>query len=353
MTSNLIKSVSCAGFLFTVLGCVAEEEATTPSLETPSSGEVNVYSGRHYDSDRVLFDQFEEETGIKVNLIEAGGDALIERIAREGEATPADLFITADAGILWRGEQRGIFQAIEDDAILSRVPANLRDNEDLWVGVSKRARIIIFNKEQGLPEGLATYEGLADPALSGMVCIRSSSNIYNQSLLASIITRLGEEAAETWAKGVVANFARKPQGNDTAQIKAVADGQCRVAVVNSYYVARFVGAEDDEANAIGEKIGVLFPNQETSGTHVNVSGAGLTKFGPNSDNAEALIAFLLRDDSQQVFALGNNEYPIVDGVSASGPVGALGDFKEDDLPVASLGENQAAAVRIFDRAGWQ
>ena len=171
--------------------------------------------------------------------------------------------------------------------------------------------------------------------------------------MASIIARLGEDAAENWAKGVVANFARKPQGNDTAQIEAVASGQCRVAVVNSYYVARFIGSEDEDKNTIGEKIDVLFPNQSTSGTHVNVSGAGLTKYGPNSENAKTLIAFLLREESQKIFALGNNEYPIVDGVEASGPVGALGDFKEDTLPVAALGENQAAAVRIFDRAGWQ
>lgn len=348
-----MKVAFSAALLLSGFGCGSGEEAKVSTQANAPSGEVNVYSGRHYDSDRVLFDKFEKETGIKVNLIEAGGDALIERIAREGEATPADLFITADAGILWRGEQRDIFKPIDDDAILSRVPANLRDDADLWVGVSKRARIIIYNKEQGLPNDLSTYEGLADPALNGMVCIRSSSNIYNQSLLASIIARLGEEAAEVWAKGVVANFARKPQGNDTAQINAVASGQCRVAVVNSYYVARFIGSEDPEASAIGDKIDVVFPNQETSGTHVNVSGAGLTKFGPNSDNAEALIAFLLRDDSQKIFALGNNEYPIVAGVSASGPVGLLGDFDEDTLPVAALGENQSAAVKIFDRAGWQ
>jgi len=319
----------------------------------PEAGEVNVYSGRHYDSDLILFDQFTDETGIKVNYIEAGGDALIERIAQEAEASPADLFITADAGILWRADQRGIFQETDNDALEARVPEQFRHPDGKWFGLSKRARIVIYNKEMGLPEGLETYEDLADPAYRGMICVRSSSNIYNQSLLASIIAHDGAEKAEEWAAGVVANFARKPQGNDTSQIEAVAAGLCRLGVVNSYYTARYIGSDDAAMAAIGDKIELFFPNQEGRGAHVNVSGAGVTKHAPNADNAEKLIAFLLRDESQAAFARGNNEYPIVAGVPAEGPIAAYADFVEDDLPASTLGENQPEAVRIFERVGWQ
>lgn len=326
--------------------------ANQSAVRAPIVGEVNVYSGRHYDSDLVLFDEFTAETGIKVNYIEAGGDALIERITQEADASPADIFITADAGILWRAEQRDVFRPLTSDAIAARVPAQYQHPEGHWVGLSKRARIVIYNKEMGLPEGLETYEDLANPAYRGMICVRSSSNIYNQSLLASIIANDGAEAAEQWAAGVVANFARKPQGNDTSQIEAVAAGICRLGIVNSYYTARFVGADEPAAAAIGEKIELFFPNQGDRGAHVNISGAGVARFAPNPENAELLIEFLLRDETQGQFASGNNEYPVVPGVAAQGPIAAYSQFKADTLPVAALGEHQAEAVRIFDRVGW-
>ncbi len=329
-----------------------EADASADDAPSQKASEVNVYSGRHYDSDIVLFDTFTEETGIKINVIEAGGDALIERIAREGDASPADLFITADAGILWRGEQRGIFRNNDNDALKARVPGQFRHPEGKWYGLSKRARIIIYNREMGLPEGFGRYDELADPANAGTICVRSSSNIYNQSLLASIIAHEGEEAAEKWARGVVANFARKPQGNDTSQIEAVAAGLCRLGIVNSYYVARFIGSDDADKAAIGDKLGVLFPDQEGRGTHINISGAGILTHAPNAANAEKLLEFLLRDESQQAFAIGNNEYPVVASVAPSGPVAALGAFRADDLPVAVLGANQHLAVQIFDRVGW-
>lgn len=327
-------------------------KAADATAETAITGEVNVYSGRHYDSDIVLFDAFTAETGIKVNYIEAGGDALIERIAQEAEASPADIFITADAGILWRAEQRNVFRPLNNEAIAARVPAQYRHPDGHWTGLSKRARIIIYNKEMGLPDGLERYEDLANPAYRGMICVRSSSNIYNQSLLASIIANDGAEAAEQWAAGVVANFARKPQGNDTSQIEAVAAGLCRLGIVNSYYTARFVGADDPAAAAIGDKIELFFPNQNDRGAHVNISGAGVALHAPNPENAEKLIEFLLRDESQGAFASGNNEYPVVLGVPAQGPIAAYSDFKADGLPVSALGENQAEAVRIFDRVEW-
>ncbi len=316
-------------------------------------GEVNVYTGRHYDSDLAIYYAFTEKTGIKVNIIEAGGDALIERIAREADASPADVFITADAGMLWRAAQRGVFRPIGDPKIMGRAPAQFRDADNQWIGLSRRARVIIYDKSKGVPENLAEYEDLASPALRGQICVRSSTNVYNQSLLAGIIAHHGEEAAIKWAQGVVANFARKPEGNDTSQIEAVAAGQCRIAIINSYYLARYVGSTDKNMRSIGDKIGVIHPNQETTGAHVNISGAGVARYAPHSGNAEALIAFLLSDDAQQAFAAGNNEYPIVAGVAATGPIVEFGEFRADGLAMSALGEWQADAVKIFDRVGWR
>ena len=327
-------------------------DSTVVTTDVANSGEVNVYSGRHYDSDIVLFDAFTAETGIKVNVIEAGGDALIERIITEGENSPADIFMTADAGVLWRAETRDVFTATDNAEIEARVPSQFRHPEGKWFGLSKRARIVIYNKEAGLPDGLETYAGLADPAHRGMICVRSSSNIYNQSLLASRIAHLGDEGARAWAQGIVDNFGRNPQGNDTSQIEAVAAGICRLGIVNSYYVARFIGSDDEARAAIGEKIAVLFPDQDGEGAHVNISGAGILKHASNKENAERLIAFLLRDGSQAAFASGNNEYPVVPTVEASAAVTALGAFKEDDLSVTALGANQAGAIEIFNAVGW-
>ncbi len=318
-----------------------------------AAGEVNIYSARHYDADLELFDRFSCETGIRTNVIESEGDALIERLSQEKEASPADIFITADAGVLWRAESRGLLRPITDEKILARVPERFRDPEAEWVGLSKRARVIVYNRAAGLPEGLQTYEDLADPRFRGMICIRSSSNVYNQSLLASIIANDGAGAGEAWARGVVANFARAPEGNDTSQIEGVAAGQCRVAVVNSYYVARYRDPADGKKFAIGEKVAVFYPNQAGRGAHVNISGAGVARHAPNPENAEKLIAFLLTDESQMAFARGNNEYPVVEGLAPSGPIAAFGAFKEDQLPVSKFGELQPQAVMTFDRAGWR
>ncbi|MBT8472967.1 MAG: extracellular solute-binding protein [Marinicaulis sp.] len=335
--------------------CSASEDTEAGANQNAAAsgnGVVNVYSGRHYDADIALYDKFTEETGIKVNYIEAGGDALIERIVREGAASPADIFITADAGILWRAETRGVFRELDSDKLVERIPAQFRHPQGKWFGLAKRARIIIYNKDAGLPKGFDSYDDLADPAHEGMICVRSSSNIYNQSLLASRIAHYGEEAATELARGVVANFAREPQGNDTSQIEAVAAGICRLGIVNSYYVARFVGSDDQKNAAIGDKIAVLHPDQSGTGAHINISGAGVTAYAPNAENAEKLLAFLLRDDSQAAFASGNNEYPVVETVKPQGPIALLGDFKADDLPVAELGANQNKAVEIFDAVGW-
>lgn len=345
--------IAAAALLALLSACGAKTPLSACAAPAARTGEVNVYSSRHYDADLALFARFECETGIKVNLIEAEGDALIERLAQEGDASPADVFMTSDAGMLWRAEKRGLFRPITDEAILSRAPARFRDDRNEWVGLAKRARVIVYSKTDGLPPGLAAYEDLAKPEFKGMICARSSANIYNQSLLASIIANDGAEAAEAWSRGVVANFARPPEGNDTSQIEAVAAGVCRLAIVNSYYVARYRDPQDAKKFEIGEKVEILFPNQDGRGTHVNISGAGVARRAPNPLNAEKLIAFLLSDAAQAEFAGANNEYPIVSSVAPSGPVAAFGSFKEDALPVAALGENQADAVRTFDRAGWR
>ncbi|MEK7264824.1 MAG: Fe(3+) ABC transporter substrate-binding protein [Pseudomonadota bacterium] len=353
-----MKSVSQAIFAIilglALQGCgEATGKRTEPAPAPPVVGEVNVYSGRHYDSDLAIYDAFTRKTGIKVNLIEAGGDELIERLSREAEASPADLFITADAGMLWRAKARGVLRPIKNPEILARVPAHFRDADNDWVGLSKRARIIIYNKSKGAPEGLATYADLTKPEFRGKICVRSSTNVYNQSLLASMIGHVGDASAEKWAEGVVANFARKPEGVDTTQIEDVAAGVCDISIVNTYYLARYLGSDDRKMRSIGEKVGFLFPNQQTTGTHVNVSGAGVARYAPNPENAEALIAYLLSDEAQQAFAAGNNEYPLVEGVAPVGPVASFGAFRADDIDMTALGEHQAEAVKIFDKAGWQ
>lgn len=326
--------------------------AETEGGETPAdAGEVNLYSSRHYDTDLALYEDFTEQTGIKVNRIEADADALIERIQSEGEFSPADILITVDAGRLWRAEEADILAPIESAVLTERLPAHLRHPDGLWFGLSTRARIIIYNKAARKPEGLENYADLANPAFSGDICIRSSSNIYNISLLSSIVAHSGPAAAETWAKGVVANFAKPPQGNDTSMIEAVAAGECRISVVNTYYLARYAGG-DAAQKAIFDNVGVIFPDQSGNGTHVNVSGAGLVKNAPNRENAVKFLEYLSSESAQRYFADGNNEYPAAVGLKANSAVEQLGTFKADTLNAAEIGRNQAEAVRIFDRAGW-
>lgn len=313
--------------------------------------EVNVYSARHYDTDMALYDRFTEESGIKVNLIEGGSDALIERIVSEGEYSPADMLITVDAGRLWRAQQRGVFRTLQSEILEERVPANLRDPQGHWFGLSKRARVIVYNKAAGMPAPISRYEDLADPALKDSLCMRSSSNIYNLSLLASIIEADGESAAEAWAGGVVANFARPPQGNDTANLKAVASGECGVSIANTYYIGRLLGSQQSADREVVAGLGVIFPNQQDRGSHVNISGAGITRHAPNAANAVAFLEYLTSEFAQRLFAEGNNEYPVVG--DTTGPIATLGGFEEDAVNAAVLGERQAEAVKTFDRAGWK
>ena len=311
---------------------------------------VNVYSARHYDTDMALYQNFTEITGIDVNLIEGRSDSLIERIKSEGDFSPADILITVDAGRLWRAEQQGIFQPVESKILNERIPSHLRDPKGMWFGLSKRARVVVYNEAEGLPEGFSDYEDLANQKLRGRVCMRSSSNIYNLSLMASLINAIGEEQALRWAEGVVANFARKPQSNDTGQLRAVASGECGITIANTYYLGRLMNSNQAKDKDVINKTAVLFANQEGRGTHVNVSGAGITKNAPNRSNAIRFLEYLTSEEAQRLFAEGNNEFPIVG--NPTGPIAKLSEFKEDKLNAFRLGEQQTQAVKIYDQAGW-
>ncbi|MFK8016516.1 MAG: extracellular solute-binding protein [Gammaproteobacteria bacterium] len=325
--------------------------AVSLALPATAAEVVNVYSARHYDTDLALYETFTEQTGIVVNLIEGGSDALIERIVNEGEYTPADLLITVDAGRLWRAQSRGVFSPVESAVLDERVPDHLRDPDNHWFGLSKRARVIVKNKSLSSDINIERYEDLGDPALRGKVCMRSSSNIYNLSLMASLVEADGLASAEKWAGGVVENFGRKPQGNDTSNITAVASGECGVTIANTYYLGRWLGSEEASARRTLASLEIIFPNQDDRGTHVNVSGAGVTQHAPNRANAVRFLEYLTSDYAQRLFAEGNNEYPIVG--ATSGPIARLGEFNEDVIDANLLGKRQAEAVRVFDRAGWR
>ena len=351
MTSSLrplhtLASVAGLASLLALAACAPAEEGGLEDVEI--TGQVNIYSSRHYDTDLARYEDFTRATGIKVNRIEAGADALIERIVSEGEYSPADLLITVDAGRLWRAVDAGVLAPIESETLAERVPESLRHPDGLWFGLSTRARIIIANASAVDTSGLQSYADLADPAFKGQVCMRSSTNIYNISLLSSVIAHAGEEAAQTWANGVVANFKRPPQGNDTVNIEAVASGECGVSLANTYYLARYADKPE-----ILDKLTIIFPNQGEgdTGTHVNVSGAGLTKSAPNRENAIRFLEYLTESKAQQYFANGNNEYPAVVGVAPTSFVEELGEFRADTLSTATIGAGQAKAVAIYDAAG--
>jgi iron(III) transport system substrate-binding protein len=258
-----------------------------------------------------------------------------------------------DAGNLWRADEAGILDSVDSEVLTTAIPENLRHPEGKWFGLATRARVIVYNKETVSPEELSTYEDLASETWQGRLCIRSSTNIYNQSLLASIIASDGEEAAETWAQGIVNNMAREPEGGDTDQIKAVAAGECDVAVSNHYYLARLLASEDPADQEVANAVGIFFPNQDDRGTHVNISGAAVVAGAPNRDNAIAFIEFLASPEAQAIFAEQGFEYPVVAGVEPSEIIKGFGEFKADTLNVATYGENNPLAVQIMDRVGWK
>ena len=329
-----------------------EAAAKTAAEPVADAGVVNVYSARHYDVDDKLYDSFKAQTGITVNLIEGDSASLLERLRREGDQSPADLFVAVDAGRLYQAESEGIFDSVESQILNERIPENLRHPEGLWFGLTKRARLIMFAKDRVEPGAISSYEDLANPKWKGKVLIRSSSNIYNQSLMGSVIAAHGEEGAEKWCQGLVANMARKPQGGDRDQIRALAAGEGDVAVANSYYLAYMMaGSEEDQEAA--SKVGVVFPNQDDRGTHVNISGAGVVKGAPNRDNAIKFLEFLTSDEAQTMFAVANKEYPVTAGTAPAPELEGFGTFKEDAVNASVFGANNQQSVMVMDRCGWR
>lgn len=320
-------------------------------LAPVAAEEVNLYSARHYDTDVALYEDFTAQTGIEVNLIEGDADQLIERIKAEGRNSPADILITVDAGRLWRAEEAGILQPVESAVLAERIPASLRHPEGLWFGLSKRLRGVVYAKDRVDPSEITTYEDLADPKWQGRICIRSSTNVYNQSLVASMIEADGVEATEAWAEGLIANLARPPQGGDTDQIEAVAAGECDLAVVNHYYFVRLLESAEDAA--IGDRVGIVFPNQDGRGAHANISGAGVVATAPHPENAVKFLEYLTTPQAQIYFAEGNNEFPVVADVELDPILQSWGEIKTDDVNAAKYGENNPEAVKLMDRAGWK
>jgi iron(III) transport system substrate-binding protein len=313
---------------------------------------VNLYTARHYQTDEALYANFTKETGIKVNRIEGKEDELLERIKNEGASSPADVFITVDASRLELADKAGVFQPAQSKALEARVPSNLRTPN--WLAFSTRARVIVYNTKAVNPEWVQSYEDLANPRLKNQICVRSGSHPYNLSLGAALLTHDGEAKTEAWAKGLVANFARAPKGGDTDQMRAVAAGECGVAIANSYYVARLMRSTKPEDVKDMAALTVVWPNQKSWGTHVNVSGAGVVKTSPNKANAVRFLEYLASDSAQVYFADGNNEWPVVKSAAVKNPaLEKLGPFKADELPVEKWAPNTAAAQKIFDRAGWR
>ena len=332
-----------------LLGCLAA--VPFASANAPEKV-LNLYSARHYQTDEALYANFTQQTGIKINRIEGKEDELLERIKNEGGNSPADVFLTVDAARLAKAHELGLFAPVTSKVLDSRIPANLRTDD--WFAFSKRARVIVYNKTGVKVEEVQTYGDLANPRLKGKLCSRSGSHPYNLSLMASVIAHEGEAKAEAWAQGMVANFARAPKGGDTDQIKAVAAGECGVALSNTYYVARLMRSTKPEEQKLMEKVGVVWPNQATTGTHINISGGGMLKTAPHKEAAIKFLEYLASDDAQRYFADGNNEWPVVDSVKVNNPaLEALGRFKADPLPIAKLAMYQIKAQMIFDRAGFK
>jgi iron(III) transport system substrate-binding protein len=317
--------------------------------------ELNLYSSRHYDSDRTLYDAFTRETGIRVRLIEGDADQLIERIRNEGANSPADVFITVDAARLARAAGAGVLQPFRSQSVEQRVPAGLRDADGMWFAVSQRARVVMYDKQKGAPEGLTRYEDLADPKFRGQICARSAAHPYNVSLAASILAADGPEKTEEWARGVVANMARPPQGGDRDQFRAIPAGQCGLAIANTYYLAGIGASERAEDKALFARIGVVFPNQAPGdrGAHVNISGAGLVKTAPNRDAAVRFLEFLVTDKAQEMFALGNMEYPAVAEAPLHPALRSLGAFRGEPVDASRTNAHAAQALQIMQRAGWR
>lgn len=317
-----------------------------------AEGELNLYSARHYDTDERLYSDFEEQTGIKINRIEGKAKELAARMKAEGANSPADVFLTVDTSRLEGAKNAGLLQSIDSAILEEKVPANLQDSDNQWFGFSQRSRIIFYDKAD-VANPPQTYLDLAKPEYKGMICIRSSNNTYNQTLLASIIEHHGAEAANAWAEGVVANMARQPQGGDTDQMRGIVSGECEIAVGNSYYFARGHRKNVKGLSDHLDMIGWIFPSQETEGSHMNLSGGGVAAHAPNKENAIKFLEYLASDKAQEYFSAGNDEYPVVAGVALAPTIAKLGEFKADKVSLSEVAKNIPEAQKIFNQVGWK
>ncbi len=319
---------------------------------------LNLYSARHYQTDEALYANFTKTTGIRINRVEADDAGILARLQAEGASSPADVILLVDAARLWRGEQQGLFQPFKSALVEQRIPAQFRAGDagqgPQWVGVSTRARFIVYDKTKFKASDVDTYEKLASPALKGQICIRSGSHPYNLSLFGSLMEHLGAQPTEAWLKGVVANLARAPKGGDTDQIRGVASGECGVAVTNTYYFARLMRSTKPEDKAVVDRVGVVFPNQSSWGTHVNISGAAIARNARNRDAAVKFIEYLTGEEAQRMLADGNNEYTTANGVKITNPaLTSLGNFKSETVPIAKVGANTAQVQQMLDRVGFK
>jgi iron(III) transport system substrate-binding protein len=319
---------------------------------------LNLYSARHYQTDEALYAYFTKATGIKINRVDADDAGILARLKSEGSASPADVILLVDAARLWRAEADGLFQPVKSEVLESRIPATLRGNDggqgSSWFGLSTRARVIVYNKQGVRRDDVDTYEELADPKNKGKVCTRSGSHPYNLSLFGAVMEHLGPQATESWLQGMVANMARAPKGGDTDQIKAVASGECQIALTNTYYLARMMRSDKAEDRQVVEKIGVVFPNQQTWGAHVNIAGAAAARFAPHRQAAVQFLEYLASDQAQAYFADGNNEWPVVKAARISNPaLDTLGAFKSETIPISVVGMNQGKVQQILDRVGYK
>ena len=326
--------------------------ATGIAAEAQAEGELNLYSSRHYDTDERLYSDFTEQTGITINRIEGKADELIARMQAEGANSPADVLLTVDTSRLERAKDAGVLQATESALLEERIPSNLQDSDNQWFGFSQRARIIFYDKND-VQNPPMTYLDLADPAYKGMVCHRSSSNVYSQTLLSAVIENHGEEAATAWAQGFVDNFARDPQGGDTDQLRGLVSGECEISISNTYYFARSLRKDVKGVTSDIDMIGWVFPSQDAEGAHMNLSGAGVAANAPNKDNAVKFLEYLASEQAQVYFSAGNDEFPAVAGVPLSPSVAKLGEFKADAVDLSAVAKNVPVAQKVFDTVGWK
>jgi iron(III) transport system substrate-binding protein len=341
--------------LKSVCAAVTLAAATATTAQQPT---LNLYSARHYQTDEALYENFNKATGIKLNRIDADDAGILARLKTEGAASPADVILLVDAARLWRAEVDGLFQPIKSKVLDSRIPATLRGKDDgqgaQWYGFSTRARVIVYDKTKVKREDVDTYQELADAKNKGKLCTRSGSHPYNLSLFGSMLEHMGPEKTEAWLGGLVANMARAPKGGDTDQIRAVASGECGIALTNTYYLARLMRSDKPEDKAAMEKVGVVFPNQADFGTHVNIAGAGVAKNSNNKEAAVRFLEYLASDSAQAYFAEGNNEWPVVSSVKVNNPaLRVMGDFKSETVAVSAVGVNQVKVQQMLDRVGYK